>query len=73
MAEKVSKLGINTDHKQFMYYISGEGHVHARHKKTGDTQVLHRNAVTREPGHLYYVDKDGDVSRSPMARRGKKE
>ncbi|MCI0605339.1 hypothetical protein L0156_20335 [bacterium] len=29
--------------------------------------------VKREPGFLYFVDKDGDLSRSPMARGGKKK
>ena len=24
--------------------------------------------VTKESGYLYYIDKNGDVSRSPMAR-----
>ncbi len=24
--------------------------------------------VTRESGYLYFIDKDGDVSRAPMAR-----
>jgi len=28
--------------------------------------------VEREEGFLYYVDKEGDVSRTPMARGGKK-
>ena len=28
--------------------------------------------VEREEGFLYYIDKDGDVSRVPMARGGKK-
>ncbi len=29
--------------------------------------------VKRESGYLYYVDKDGDLSRAPMARAGKKK
>ncbi|MFA5162174.1 MAG: hypothetical protein WC421_07995 [Elusimicrobiales bacterium] len=28
--------------------------------------------VKREDGFLYYIDKDGDVSRAKMARGGKK-
>ena len=28
--------------------------------------------VKREDGYLYFIDKDGDVSRSVMARGGKK-
>ena len=34
-------------------------------------EVLVKNAVKREPGYLYFVDKDGSVCRSKMAR-GKK-
>jgi hypothetical protein len=28
--------------------------------------------ITREKGYLYYLDKQGDVSRAKMARGGKK-
>jgi 20S proteasome alpha/beta subunit len=34
-------------------------------------QVL-KAGVKREDGFLYYIDKDGDVSRAKMARGGKK-
>ncbi len=29
--------------------------------------------VKKEPGYLYFVDKDGDVSRAPMSRGGRKK
>ena len=29
-----------------------------------------RTGVKKEPGYLYFVDKDGDVSRAPMVRGG---
>ena len=29
--------------------------------------------VKKEPGYLYFVDKDGDIARVPMARGGKKK
>ncbi len=29
--------------------------------------------VKRETGYLYFIDKDGDISRSKMARGGKKK
>jgi hypothetical protein len=32
-----------------------------------------RVGVDKESGWLYYVDKDGDVSRSKMARGGRKK
>ena len=28
--------------------------------------------IKKEPGNLYFVDKDGDISRAKMSRRGKK-
>lgn len=31
-----------------------------------------RVGVKKEPGYLYFVDKDGDISAAPMARGGKK-
>ena len=29
--------------------------------------------VKKEPGYLYFVDKDGDISRAKMARGDKKK
>jgi len=29
--------------------------------------------VKKQSGYLYFVDKDGDISRAPMARGGKKK
>lgn len=36
-------------------------------------EILIKNAVTREKGYLYYVDGDGNVCRSVMARGRKKK
>ena len=35
-------------------------------------EVVKHTSVSKEPGYLYYLDKDGDVSRTKMARGGKK-
>ena len=35
------------------------------------TKIAQTN-VTKESGYLYFVDKDGDVSRAKMARGGQK-
>ena len=35
-------------------------------------EVVNNTNVSKEPGYLYYLDKDGDVSRTKMARGGKK-
>ena len=34
-------------------------------------EVVKATGVTKDKGYLYYLDKDGDVSRSKMARAGK--
>ena len=34
--------------------------------------VISESGITREDGYLYFVDKNGDVSRVQMARRGQK-
>ncbi|MCX5783688.1 MAG: hypothetical protein NTW04_04555 [Elusimicrobia bacterium] len=35
-------------------------------------EKVYKASVKREEGYLYYIDKDGDVSRAKMARGGKK-
>ena len=34
-------------------------------------EVVKKTGVQKESGYLYYLDKNGDVSRSQMARAGK--
>ncbi|SVD00535.1 uncharacterized protein METZ01_LOCUS353389, partial [marine metagenome] len=36
--------------------------------KGGDPQKVATAGVNRESGWLYFIDKDGDVSRAKMAR-----
>lgn len=35
-------------------------------------QKIAKAGIKREKGYLYYLDKDGDISRAKMARGGKK-
>lgn len=35
-------------------------------------EKVHKAGVKRETGFLYYIDKQGDISRAKMARGGKK-
>lgn len=35
-------------------------------------EKVHKAGVKRETGYLYYIDKQGDISRAKMARGGKK-
>ena len=31
-------------------------------------EVVKKTGIKKESGYLYFVDKDGDVSKAPMAR-----
>ena len=35
-------------------------------------KVILKNAIQRQPGHLYYIDAKGNVCEAKMARGGKK-
>lgn len=72
MAEKVKKLNLQRDYKQFLYYIDGDGNVCQKPKSgEGEAKVLVPNAVQREGQYLYFIDKDGDVARSARGTRKK--
>ncbi len=34
-------------------------------------KIIVKNAVKRKPGFLYYLDKDGSICETPMARKGR--
>lgn len=36
-------------------------------------KIVVKNVVKRKPGHLYYVDGQGNVCEAKMARGGKKK
>jgi hypothetical protein len=36
-------------------------------------KVRKLKGLDREPGYLYFLDKDGDISRTPIASRGEKQ
>ena len=36
-------------------------------------KIIVKKAITRKPGHLYYVDGQGNVCEAVMARGGKKK
>ena len=42
-------------------------------KGGGNAEKVATAGVTRESGYLYFIDKNGDVARSPMARGRKKQ
>jgi hypothetical protein len=73
MAEKVKKLGLERDHKNFLYFIDGNGSVCRKHKSgSSDAEVLVEKAVDRDNKYLYFLDKDGDVARSERRIGGKR-
>lgn len=70
MAEKVKKLNLQRDYKNFLYFIDGEGNVCQKPKSgDGDFTVLVERAVQRDNQYLYFIDKEGDVSRSPRGTK----
>ncbi len=73
MAEKVKKLNLQRDYKNYLYYLDGDGNVCQKQKSgEGQSQVLVPHAVERDNKYLYFIDKDGDVARSPRgAKRNK--
>jgi hypothetical protein len=72
MADKVQKLALERDYKQYLYFINKEGNV-ARKKKGGEgaEEVVAETKLVREKGYLYFIDKDGDLARAP--RKGKSD
>jgi hypothetical protein len=72
MAEKVKKLNLERDYKQYLYYIDGAGNVCQKPKSgKGEAKVLVSNAVERDNQYLYFIDKDGDIARSRRGIRDK--
>jgi hypothetical protein len=72
MAEKVKQLGLERDHKNFLYFIDGNGSVCRKHKSgSGESEVLVEHAIDRDNQYLYFLDKDGDVARSERRTGGK--
>ena len=72
MAEKVKKLNLQRDYKNYLYFIDGKGNVCQKAKSgKGESEVLVENAVERDNQFLYFIDKEGDVARSPRGSRSK--
>ena len=36
-------------------------------------RIIVKKVITRRPGHLYYIDGDGNVCEAKMARGGKRK
>ena len=72
MAEKVKELNLKRDYKTYLYYIDGDGNVCQKPKSgDGEAKILVPNAIQREGQYLYFIDKEGDISRSVRGTRSK--
>ncbi len=79
MAEKVKRLGLERDYRTYIYFLDGNGNVWRAAKPRGPTppeanarEIIVPHAVQRDKDYLYFLDKDGDISRSPrLGRRGR--
>lgn len=72
MAEKVKKLNIERDYKKNLYFLDGEGNVCQKAKSgEGETRVIVPHAIERDNNFLYFIDRDGDIARSPRASRSR--
>ena len=75
MAQKVTKVGIKRDNN-FLYYIKGGDVWRVARKQPGAKKGKPEKAATagvvKEAGFIYFLDKQGDVSRAKMAVGGQK-
>jgi hypothetical protein len=75
MAEKVAKLGIGRE-KDFMYYVKDGGVWKVQRKQPGvpkgRPEKVADGGVEMDTNYIYFVDRDGDISRAKRAVGGQK-
>ena len=75
MAEKVAKLGIGRE-KDFMYYVKDGGVWKVQRKQPGvpkgRPEKVADGGFEMDTNYIYFVDRDGDVSRAKRAVGGQK-
>jgi len=75
MREKVKKLGIARN-KDFMLYVKGGDVWQVRRKQPGVSkgkpEKVAEGGIEMDNNFIYFVDKDGDVSRADRAVGGQK-
>jgi len=75
MAEKVKKLGIARN-KDFMLYVKDGDVWQVRRKQPGlpkgRPEMVAEGGFQMDNNYIYFVDKDGDVSRAKRAVGGQK-
>ena len=76
MAQKVAKTGITRDDKKYLYYIKGGAVYQVERKqpgaRKGKSKKVDDAGIEMDPGYIYFLDKDGDVSRARRAVGGQK-
>ena len=76
MAEKLIKTAIQRE-TSFLYYIKDAEIWRSPMKRSGlpagtKAQRVMSLELIKEPGFMYFLDKDGDVARAPRQRGGPK-
>ena len=75
MAEKVAKLGISRE-KDYMLYVKDGSVWRVRRKQPGvpkgKPEKIADGGFEMDNNYIYFVDKDGDVSRAKRAVGGQK-
>src|SRR3954463_8627817 len=75
MAEKVAKLGVSRE-KDFMYYVKDGGVWKVQRKQPGvpkgRPEKVADGGFEMGTNYIYFVDRDGDVSRAKRAVGGQK-
>ncbi len=75
MAEKVKKIGISRN-KDYMLYVKDGDVWQVRRKQPGvpkgKPEKLAEGGFEMDKNYIYFVDKDGDVSRAKRAVGGQK-
>ena len=75
MAEKVAKLGVNRE-KDLMYYVKDGAVWRVQRKQPGvpkgRPEKVADGGFEMDTNYIYFVDRDGDVSRAKRAVGGQK-
>jgi hypothetical protein len=75
MAEKVARLGIKRE-KDMMYFVKNGAVWKVPRKQPGvpkgRQEKVMEGGFSQDTDHIYFLDRDGDVSRSPRAVGGQK-
>lgn len=76
--EKVIPLGIRRM-KGFLYFLSNSGVYRVRMRNHGHPAEqgvrirVRALDLERRPGYLYFIDRDGDITRAAVSREAKEE